>query len=456
MHFAEIKKIINKQKPLAFVGTYGCQQNVSDSEKIKALLLRMGYSFTKEKKDADLIVFNTCAVRESAELRVLGSIGVLKTLKKRNPKLVIAVCGCMTEQNHIKKKIVDTFPFVDIVIGTNSIFSLKNLIIESSTKNHKKTINSVLQKISTRETDENLSKYREDQTSAFVPIMHGCNNFCSYCIVPYVRGRESSRDPRAIKKEIEDLVENGCKCITLLGQNVNSYGKNLDHPIDFTELLRSITEISGDYWIRFMTSHPKDITKELIDEIAVNDKICKHIHLPFQSGSNRILKKMNRHYTREKYIKIAEYAKEKIPYLSLTSDVIVGFPSETYEDFKRTLSLVKSIRFSSLFTFIYSKRKGTPAADIEDPILHQEKLKWFEELLKIQKDISGEFCSKFVGKTEKILLKEDCQKALRIAKTNQNITVHLHNLQERNIPNGFFEAKLTGHKGQTLIGTLDF
>jgi tRNA-2-methylthio-N6-dimethylallyladenosine synthase len=456
LYGSKFKKLISKQNLFAFVRTYGCQQNVSDSEKIKGLLLNMGCSFVKEKKDADIIVFNTCAVRENAEFRVLGNIGMLKDLKKQNPKLIIAICGCMTQQYSAREKIKSMFPFVDIIIGTDFIDDLRELIFKVFVKKYNisgEFNNNFIEKYLNKKLDENLTVHRDSKIKAFVPIMNGCDNFCSYCIVPYVRGREISRKPEAIKEEIENLIDRGYKSITLLGQNVNSYGKNLNGGMNFTELLREITKKKGDYWIRFMTSHPKDITKELIEEIAFNDKICKHIHLPFQSGSNRILKKMNRQYTREKYISIVEYARNKIPDISLTSDVIVGFPSESYYDFKQTISLVKLIGFSSLFTFIYSKREGTPAAKMKDLISHEEKSKRLDELLKLQREISSEFCSKFVGKKERVLLEEGHKNGLKFAKTNQNITVFLENYND-DYKDKFCNVKFTGHKRQGLTGII--
>ena len=408
--------------PLAFVRTYGCQQNVSDSEKIKGLLLAMGYDLTQESEDADIIVFNTCAVRENAEDRVFGNVGALKSLKKKKPGLIIALCGCMTEQPHVSEKLKSSFPFVDLVFGTNAIHLLPQMLYEVLTEKKRVFRRGVNDNL----IHEGLPIKRESGLKAFIPIMHGCDNFCSYCIVPYVRGREKSRTSSAILSEFSQVVREGYKDITLLGQNVNSYGKNLPEDINFAELLRRVDDVEGDYWLRFMTSHPKDATRELIDVMAQGKHICRHLHLPFQSGSNRILKRMNRHYTREKYLEIVSYIKEKMPDISLTSDVIVGFPGETYDDFCETLSLIKEVGFTSLFTFIYSKRVGTPAAKMDDPISSEEKSAWFKELLQVQNEVTSQQCQKYVGQTVKVLVEGTSTKPGSLtARTQGNIIVDL-------------------------------
>ncbi len=406
----------------AFVRTYGCQQNVSDSEKIKGILAEVGCEFTQTSETADIIVFNTCAVRENAEDRVFGNIGALKAIKKRNPNLIIALCGCMMEQSHVAEQIKRSFPFVDLVFGTNAIHLLPRLLYEVLLENAR----IFRQGLDDKLVHEDLPIKREGALKAFVPIMYGCDNFCSYCIVPYVRGRERSRASSAIITEFSQVVSEGYKDITLLGQNVNSYGKNLPERINFAELLRRVDNIEGDYWLRFMTSHPKDATRELIDVMAKGNHICKHLHLPFQSGSNRILKQMNRHYTREKYLEIVRYIKEKIPGISLTSDVIVGFPGETYEDFCETLSLIKEVEFNSLFTFIYSKRVGTPAAKMDDPVPYEEKSKWFQELLQVQNEISEKQCQKYLGQIVRVLIEGQAAKSgFLTARTQGNIIVDL-------------------------------
>ncbi len=386
------------QKPLACVVTYGCQQNVADSEHIKGMLDKIGYGFTENRTEAQLIIFNTCAVREHAEDRVFGNVGMLKSYKRQNPDVIIACCGCMMQQQHIADKIKKSFPFVDLVFGTHVVYRLPQLLYNALTR--KKRV------FELPDMDgaiaEGVPVLRDNDKKAWLPIMYGCNNFCSYCIVPYVRGRERSREAADVIAEAKALVEKGYKEITLLGQNVNSYGKDLSPAVSFSELLRSLAHLDGDFRIRFMASHPKDCTKELIDTMAENEKIAKHLHLPFQSGNNRVLQEMNRNYDREKYLELINYAKEKMgDALSLTSDIIVGFPGETYEEFKDTLSLVEEVKFTSLFTFIYSPRKGTPAAEKPDPVSSEEKGKWFKELTDLQEKISADNMKKYKDKVFK-------------------------------------------------------
>ena len=381
--------------PLACVITYGCQQNVADSEKIKGMLSEMGYGFTENRFEAKLIIFNTCAVREHAEDRVFGNVGMLKSYKRENPDVIIACCGCMMQQQHIADKIKQSFPFVDLVFGTHVVHRLPELLFKALTR--KKRV------FELPDTDgaiaEGVPVLRDNDKKAWLPIMYGCNNFCSYCIVPYVRGRERSREADIIVSEAQDLIKSGYKEITLLGQNVNSYGKDLSPQVSFAELLRRINALDGDFRIRFMTSHPKDCTRELLEAMANCDKVAKHLHLPFQSGNNRVLQAMNRKYTREKYLELINYAKELMgDELSITSDIIVGFPGETYEEFKDTLSLVEEVKFTSLFTFIYSPRKGTPAAEMPDPVSAEEKGKWFKELTDLQEKISAENMKKYAGR----------------------------------------------------------
>ena len=385
-------------KPLACVVTYGCQQNVADSEHIKGMLEAMGYGFTEERTQAKLIIFNTCAVREHAEDRVFGNVGALKKYKLANPDVVIALCGCMMQQQHIAEKIKKSFPFVDLVFGTHVVYKVPELIYSALTKNRRvfelPDVDGVIA--------EGIPVKRDNDKKAWIPIMYGCNNFCSYCIVPYVRGRERSREVEDVVKEFKALVDAGYKEITLLGQNVNSYGKDLEPRVTFSQLLRTLNELDGDFRIRFMTSHPKDCTKELIETMAECDKVATHLHLPFQSGNDRVLKAMNRSYTREKYLSLINYAKELMgDELSITSDIIVGFPGETYEEFCDTKSLVEEIKATSLFTFIYSARKGTPAAEMDDPVPYEEKSKWMRELLALQERISGEQMALHKGKVFK-------------------------------------------------------
>lgn len=385
-------------KPLACVVTYGCQQNVADSEHIKGMLETMGYGFTEERTQAKLIIFNTCAVREHAEDRVFGNVGALKKYKLANPDVVIALCGCMMQQQHIAEKIKKSFPFVDLVFGTHVVYKVPELIYTALTRKKRvfelPDVDGVIA--------EGIPVKRDNDKKAWIPIMYGCNNFCSYCIVPYVRGRERSREVEDVVKEFKALVDEGYKEITLLGQNVNSYGKDLEPRVTFSQLLRTLNELDGDFRIRFMTSHPKDCTKELIETMAECDKVATHLHLPFQSGNDRVLKAMNRSYTREKYLSLINYAKELMgDELSITSDIIVGFPGETYEEFCDTKSLVEEIKATSLFTFIYSPRKGTPAAEMDDPVPYEEKSKWMRELLALQERISGEQMALHKGKVFK-------------------------------------------------------
>ncbi len=395
----ELLLLRHSVQPKAFVHTYGCQGNVADSERIKGSLSLMGYVMTEDKEEADLILYNTCAIREHAEDRVFGNIGAIKRLKQSNPNLIIALCGCMMQQEHIREKIYNSYPFVDIVFGTHGQYKLPEYLKAYLTRGKRFFADTA----ETNEIAEGVPALRDNSAKAWLPIMYGCDNFCSYCVVPYVRGRERSRKSADILAEARQIIAEGYKDITLLGQNVNSYGKGLEEDINFSKLIRLINEIPGEFTIRFMTSHPKDCTKELIDTIAECEKASKHIHLPFQSGNNRILKEMNRHYTREQYLELINYAKEKIEGLSLTSDVIVGFPGETYEEFCDTLSLIKEVGFTSLFTFIFSSRKGTKAAQMPDPISREEKNKWFKELCDLQESIAANHSAQMLGKTYRVL-----------------------------------------------------
>ena len=437
--------------PMALVHTYGCQQNVSDSEKLKGLLEKMGFSFTDNEDEADLIIFNTCAVREHAEDRVFGNVGALKNVKRKHPSLLIALCGCMMEQEHVADRIQKSFPFVNLVFGTHVIHKFPELLYKTITDGHR-----VFERGDDSEDKhivEGIPVHRDGSIKAWLTVMYGCDNFCSYCVVPYVRGRERSRTPEAILKEFKELVKLGYKDITLLGQNVNSYGKNLDKPINFSQLLKMLDKVEGDYRIRFMTSHPKDATHELIDTIANSNHICHHLHLPFQSGNNRVLKEMNRKYTREQYLSLVEYAKEKIPDVSLTSDIIVGFPGETYEEFLDTVDLIKKIEFTSLFTFIYSPRVGTRAAKLPDPVSHEEKSKWFTELCDAQEKIAAERCKSMVGTTQRVLIESKNDKTgLLSGRTDGNIIVDFSG-NDSNIGN-FADVEITSARNWILKGKL--
>ena len=359
----------------------------------------MGYGLTDDINEAQFIIFNTCAVREHAEDRVYGNVGVTKALKKQNPNIIVAVCGCMAQRQSVADKIKRSYPYVDMVLGTQVQHRLPEFIYKRLSGSGRIFELELLNE----EIPENVPIKRDGTFKGWLPIMYGCDNFCTYCIVPYVRGRERSRQPEAIIAEAEEMIAAGYREITLLGQNVNSYGKGLKSGIGFAELLRRINALPGDFRIRFMTSHPKDCTHELIDTIRDCEKVSRHLHLPFQSGSDRILKRMNRRYDREKYLELVNYAKEQIPGLSLTSDIIVGFPGETYEDFCDTVSLIREVKFSSLFTFIYSPREGTPAAAMEDPVTRAEKGKWFAELLAAQEEIAAENEQKLIGTSHRLL-----------------------------------------------------
>ena len=447
---AEIMEIRKRgEKPLAFIRTYGCQQNVADSEKIKGMLARSGFDFTDTPDDADFILFNTCAVREHAEDRVFGNVGALKNIKRRHPQILIALCGCMMEQEHVANRIYNSFPFVGLVFGTHSLHHFPELLYSALVDGRR---------VFERDNDdkklyEGFPVRRDGSFKGWLPIMYGCNNFCTYCIVPYVRGRERSREKDVILSEARQMIEGGFKDITLLGQNVNSYGKTLETPVTFAELIREIDSIDGDYWLRFMTSHPKDCSRELIDAIAGGKHISKHLHLPFQSGSDRILKAMNRHYDRKKYLETIAYAKEKIDGVSLTSDIIVGFPGETYDDFKQTLSLIREVEFTSLFTFIFSPRKGTPAEKLDDPISAEEKSKWFRELLDVQEEIAAKRCSQMVGQTERVLIEGVKEKTGELnARTSGNIIVELDG--DPALVGTFQNAKITKARNWILKGEL--
>lgn len=369
-----------------FIVTFGCQMNVHDSEKIAGILEEKGYEATDIKEEADIIVFNTCAIREGAEDRVFGNVGALKKMKKERPSLIIAVCGCMTQKQETAEMMKKKFPFVDIIMGTFNMTKLSEYI--DRVREQKKRL---LELFDEGEIDELLPYKRTSGENAWVNIMQGCNNFCTYCIVPYVRGREKSREEKDILKEIKELVASGkYKKITLLGQNVNSYGKDLKEPVSFAKLLSDICKIEGDFKLWFMTSHPKDLSDEVIDVIAKEDKILKDIHLPAQSGNNRILALMNRKYTREQYLQIIDKIRAKIPNCRITSDFIVGFPTETEAEFNDTYSLIKQVRYDSIFAFIYSPRIGTVASKMEGQIDENTKHIRVNKLLKLEKQIQKE------------------------------------------------------------------
>ena len=433
--------------PLADVVTFGCAQNENDSEKIRGLLYEVGYSMTDSLENADIVIYNTCAIRENAELKIFGNIGKLKALKKANPNMIVAVCGCMVMQEHIVEKIKKSYPFVDIVFGTNAIEILPQLIYNCYTENKKQ----ILSPEERREFDDDVPILRQSKSKASISIMYGCDNFCSYCIVPYVRGRERSRQPEDILREFTELVDLGYKDITLLGQNVNSYGKKLDREFDFADLLQLLCTVKGDYVIHFMSSHPRDFTKKVIDVIRDNPQISRQIHLPVQAGNDRILKEMNRHYTIEQYMDIINYAKEQIQGVTFSTDIIVGFPGETFEEYLDTERLVKEVRFTQIFNYIYSKRNGTRAAKMEDNITHEEKARWLNRLIAIQRDITFDYLNEYVGKTERALVEE---------KNGDMYTARLQNtfvvkfICKNDHTDEFVNLKITGKRGTTLIADI--
>ena len=433
--------------PLAHIRTFGCQQNVADSERIKGMLAEMGFGFTEEPENADFILFNTCAVREHAVDRVFGNVGALKHIKTRHPDTLIAVCGCMVQQEHVAKRLQEHYPFVGLVFGTHVVHTLPQLIFEALGSKKQLTVTPTADGV----IAEGIPVRRDGSFKAFVPIMYGCNNFCTYCVVPYVRGRERSRDPEIILEEIRELVRDGYKDITLLGQNVNSYGKGEAHGVDFPALLERADAIEGDFILRFMTSHPKDATKRLFDTIAASKKISHHFHLPFQSGSDRILKQMNRHYDRAQYLSLIDYARKVIPDISFTSDVIVGFPGETREDFEETLSLVKEVGFTSLFTFIYSPRVGTPAASLPDPISKTEKTAWFQELTALQEEQSAARLAGMVGTVHRTLI-ESAGDGYLEARLPENSVVRVAG--DAALVGHFAEVEITAARSYILQGNI--
>ena len=381
--------------PVAYVETYGCQQNEADSEKIRGLLVQSGYAIGTEAEGADVVVMNTCAIREHAEQRVFGNLGALVHTGQK-----IFLCGCMAGEEIVSNRIKNSYHHVDGVFSTHHLWQFSEILYNVLTKGKRQFY--VADEAGS--IAEGLPQVRDNKLKSWVSIMYGCNNFCTYCIVPYVRGRERSRRPEDILAECRELVAAGCKEITLLGQNVNSYGKDLDCGVDFSDLLAQIAQLDGDFLIRFMTSHPRDAGKKLFDTMAKYDKIAKQLHLPFQSGSSRVLKAMNRHYDQEKYLAAVEYAKSVMPELVLTSDVIVGFPGETEEEFEETISLIEKVRYDALFTFIFSPRHGTPAASMEDLTPKEEKNRRFDKLCAVQNRISEEIHAAYIGKRLRCLV----------------------------------------------------
>jgi len=442
---------MNEGKNLkAFVDTYGCQQNEADSEIIRGILLEMGYEMVSDEFDADVIVINSCAVRSHAEQRVLGNVGQLVHVKRKKDCL-IAVCGCMVQQPAMAEKIKKSYRHVDLVFGVHALPRFPELFYRARTCGKRV--------FDIEESDgciaEGFPVMRKDKTKAWVSIMYGCNNFCTYCIVPYVRGRERSRDPEKIVAEIKKLVDEGCRDVTLLGQNVNSYGNDLGGDIDFSDLLERINAIPGNFRIRFMTSHPKDATKKLFDTMAKCEKVAKHIHLPFQSGSDRILKLMNRRYDSARYRELVAYAREKMPGISVTSDVIVGFPGETEEDFDETVKLVSDIGFDGLFVFIYSKRNGTPAAEMDDPTSHAEKVARFQRLFEVHEAGTGERSRRLIGTEVEVLIEgvqEDEKGYNLLARTDGNRPISVKG--DSSLVGKFLKARITESAKWGMYGEL--
>ena len=437
-------------RPLALVDTYGCQQNEADSEKLRGYLAEMGYGFTADEFAADVIVVNTCAVREHAEMRVLGNVGALNHTKKARPTQIIAVCGCMVQQEHMAEKIKKSYPIVDLVFGPHELWRFPELL---------ETVMESRRRVFAAEKDdgavaEGIPLRRDGTVKAWLSIMYGCNNFCTYCIVPYVRGRERSRLPEDVVAEARELVAAGYKDITLLGQNVNSYGRDLDCGVDFADLIRRINDIPGDFLIRFMTSHPRDATEKLFKTMAECEKCAHHIHLPVQSGSDRILKQMNRHYDRAKYLAEIETARRYMPDLVVTTDIIVGFPGESEEDFAQTLSLCEEVRFDAMFTFIYSKRVGTPAASMPDPYTREDKQKHFDALTELSGRISAEKHRAYEGKTLRVLIDGETGKEPYnlSSRTNGGRLVHLRG--DPALIGRFAEAEITASNTWALYGEL--
>lgn len=444
---AVIASVYRDAPPLAYVHSFGCQQNVNDGEKIRGVLMDVGFGLCENVEQADLILFNTCAVREHAEQRVFGNVGALKKLKEKNPRLVIGVCGCMAQQQHIVDKLRKSYPYVDLVFGVDGIDRLPAMLAERFRRGKRyledpHSRNAVVEELPIR---------RDSGFRAWLPIMYGCDNFCTYCIVPYVRGRERSREPGDILAEFKQLIEQGYKEITLLGQNVNSYGKGLANPIDFADLLNLLCEVPGDYQIRFMTSHPKDASHKLIDTIAAQPHLCKHIHLPVQSGSDRLLQQMNRHYTAQQYRELIDYAREKIPGVTFSSDIIVGFPGETEEDFQKTLELVEDIGYMQLFTFIYSKREGTPAAKMEDPITRAEKTERMDRLLRTQERVAFAAIAQLVGQTVRVLVEGSGRlEGTLNGRLDNNLVVEFAGSED--LIGQYAQVRLTGSRAALLLG----
>ncbi len=436
--------------PLALVQTYGCQQNEADSERLRGYLAQMGFGFTQDPEQARIVVINTCAIRDHAERKVLGNVGALVHTKRSHPDQIICLCGCMAQEPEVAEKIKKSFRHVDLVFGPQALWRFPEFVHTLLTRRGR--IFEVADEPGS--IAEGIPMVRQDPVKAWVSVMYGCNNFCSYCIVPYVRGRERSRQPEDILAEVRELVQNGCRDVTLLGQNVNSYGKDLESPLDFSDLLEEINKIPGDFLIRFMTSHPKDATQKLFETMARCEKIAPVLHLPFQAGNDRILKAMNRHYDRAQYLDEIRRLRALLPDIVLTSDVIVGFPGETTPEFEETLTLLEEVRFDALFTFLYSPRPGTPAAKLDDPMPREEKLQNFNRLVELQNQISAQKHAAYLGSVQRCLVDGLCEDGewTLTARTPGNRLVRLNGPED--LIGQFVPVKITGANTWSLFGEL--
>ncbi len=438
-----------------YINTFGCQQNEADSETLMGIAMTRGYVPTETIEEADLIIFNTCAVREHAELKALSTTGQLKHLKEKNKALKIGLCGCMVQQEHRKDDVKNKYPYVDFVFGTNQLSRFGEILDQALVAKKRLFFVEDYEK-NPGTICEGLPVQRKFAHRAYVSVMYGCNNFCTYCIVPYVRGRERSRKPECIYNEVKTLVENGCREITLLGQNVNSYGKDLETPFPFSRLLKMLSEIEGDFVLKFMTSHPKDASFELIDTIAENEHIERHFHLPMQAGSNAVLKAMNRRYTAERYFELVDYMRKKIPDIAITTDIIVGFPGETDADFEKTLDALRYCRFDGVFSFIYSPRKGTPAAEMENQIPDTVTRARMAKLLDLQMQIQTENNEKLVGKTIRALCEGESKNDPDYLSARSDSGKLIHFLKPENeVRTGdFVTLRITEARAIMLIGEI--
>ncbi len=450
-YMSDIRSMIGEGKR-AHVMTFGCQQNEADSERLAGMAEEMGYEITDEIKEADLIIINTCAIREHAEKKALSITGQCKHLKTKNPELVIAICGCMVTQEHRAEAIKHSYPYVDLVFDTSMVYRFPEILYTHMTKGKRQFM---LDPDSKGNIAEGLPMHRENPFKAWVSIMYGCNNFCTYCIVPYVRGRERSRKREDILSEVRALAESGYKEITLLGQNVNSYGKDLEEEYDFADLLTDICRIEGDFIVRFMTSHPKDATHKLIDTMAREEKVAKHFHLPLQAGNDRVLAKMNRKYTKGKYLSLVDYMREKMPDIGLTTDIIVGFPTETEEEFEDTLDVLRRVGFDNIYSFIYSARKGTPAAEMEGQVPYEIQSARFTRMLEVQNEISIGRNREYENKPTRILVegRSKTDETKLTGRNEKNRLVHFEG--DDSLIGSFVTVNITKAETYSLFGELE-